>query len=101
MDVSFDSAALAALCSSERQMADAWGDATGRLVGRWLLDLRAVSVDALARLPAAAIETDDSGQTTITFGDVIVCGRITDAHGAADADQLLIQSIDIEKSQSR
>ena len=101
MDVSFDSARLAALCGSGTQMAAAWGITTGRLVGRRLLDLRAVSADALGRLPATTVETDGSGQTTITFADVTICGRIDVGQSAVDADQLVITSIEIEKSQSR
>ena len=101
MDVSFDSAKLAGLCGSSTQMAAVWGTTTGRLVGRRLLDLQAVSADALERLPATAVETDGSGQTTITFADVTIYGRIDVGLGADDADQLVITSIEIEKSQSR
>jgi hypothetical protein len=102
MNVSFDSAGLSALCGSERRMADRWGPAMGRTVGRRLLDLQAATASTIGLIPTAAVVTDSRGETTITFGEVLVVrGIITVAGGAAtDSDHLLISSVDIEEGAS-
>ena len=41
MDVTFDSARLAALCNSDARIAARWGPDTAKTVGRRLLDLAA------------------------------------------------------------
>jgi hypothetical protein len=101
MDVCFSSARLAAVCSSELLMANAWGVETGRLIRRRLLDLCAISVEALERLPDVAVHSAENGQTTITFGEVVVSGLISAGDRGADPHQLLIQSIEIETNQRR
>ena len=68
MDVTFGDAALAALCNSERRLAQKWGAATGRAVGRRLLELSATDFEAIPRLPHTRIRTEDSGETVINFG---------------------------------
>src|SRR5947209_8432786 len=72
MNVSFSSAALAALCNSERRLTQRWGQETGRTIARRLLDLAAVDATALDRLPGAKIDTDGTGETTIMFGQAII-----------------------------
>ena len=55
MDVTFSSAALAALCNSEQRLAQRWGPEVGRTVGRRLLDLAAADADGADRLPGAQV----------------------------------------------
>ncbi len=106
MDVSFASKGLAALCSSEQRMAERWGPTMGRTVGRRLLDLAAVTAATISRIPTAVVATDGKGDTTITFQDVIVMhGFIssggTTGRGAADPDQFVIQSIEMQEGPAR
>jgi hypothetical protein len=105
MDVGFDSAGLAALCSSERRLADRWGPVMGRAVGRRLLDLSAATPAMLERIPSAAVSTDGNGETTITFDDVIVMRgalrSITGPGRSADPDQYVISSIEIKEVSAR
>jgi hypothetical protein len=99
MDVSFQSAALAALCNSERRLADRWGVHTGRTVGRRLLDLGAADVSNLARLPRAEVSRNGRGETVIDYGDdVIVRGII---NGGKGADRIVITSLEVQGSVQR
>jgi hypothetical protein len=105
MDVSFGSAALAALCNCERRLAQRWGEEAGRMVARRLLDLAAADATVLDRLPGATISTDGTGETTITFGQVIVIrGVISNLENAVrvgrmDAHRMLITSLSVQESE--
>jgi hypothetical protein len=105
MDVGFGSAGLAALCSSERRLADRWGPVMGRTVGRRLLDLSAATPATLERIPSATVSTDGNGETTMTFDDVIVMrGALRSIAGparTADPDQYVISSIEIKEVSAR
>ena len=100
MNVSFSTAALAALCSSEHRLARRWGPEVGRTVGRRLLDLSAAGADALDRLPGARVSTNGSGETIIAFGDYIVVRGVISRSTTgrcmqgADADDIVITSLD-------
>ena len=98
MNVTFDSAPLAALCNSEQRLAERWGQECGRTVGRRLLDLAAVDAADLDRLPDADVSTDGDGTTKITFGgEIVVNGVITGADGrartAGDKDCIVISAV--------
>jgi hypothetical protein len=101
MDVTFRSAALAALCNSERRLAQRWGPEVGRTVARRLLDLAAADAATLDRLPGTRASTDGTGETTLTFGDeIVVRGVISNSkdganEARADADRLVIISLDV------
>lgn len=101
MDVTFSSSALAALCNSERHLAQRWGPEVGRTVARRLLDLSAAEAATLGRLPGARVSTNGTGETSVAFGDdIVVRGVISHsedgAGGArADADCMLITSLDV------
>lgn len=103
MELSFDSAGLAALCSSALRMAEQWGSTKGRVVGRRLFDLRAVTAAAMGRIPTAVIAMDGKGETTITFADGIVIRGVVSvgAGAAAHSDEFLISSVDVQKGGSR
>jgi hypothetical protein len=84
MDVSFRTPALAALCNSERRLAERWGVDDGRTVATRLLDLAAVDADHVGRLPQAQLTTNGAGETTIWFGErIVIEGVITQARPAA------------------
>ena len=105
MDLSFDSAGLAALCSSELRMAERWGPIMGRTVGRRLLDLGAVTAATMTRIPTAAVAMDGKGKTTITFEDVIVVRGVISSSSAtgratADPDQFVISSVEIQEGRA-
>jgi hypothetical protein len=98
MNVVFGSASLAALCNSEKLLADRWGPGNGRTVGRRLLDLTAIDAAHLRRLPDTEVTTDGDGTTTITFADqIVVNGVITRANGrgraAGDEDRMTITGV--------
>jgi hypothetical protein len=106
MDLSFGSEGLAALYSSERRMAEQWGPTMGRTVGRRLLDLGAVTAATISRIPTAVVATDGKGETTITFEDVIVMRGVISSgsatgRGAADPDQFVIESIEMQEGAAR
>ena len=107
MDVTFSSASLAALCNSERRLARRWGPEVGRTVARRLLDLVAVDAATLDRLPDASVSINGDGEATITFADEIVVrgviGNSRDGARAAraDADHMLITSLDVHRSDQR
>jgi len=107
MDVTFRTAALAALCSSGKSLAQRWGPEVGRTVARRLLDLAAVDAATLDRLPGARVSMNRAGETTVAFGDEIVVRGIIDqpADGSRaarrDADQMLIISLAVHRSYQR
>ena len=107
MELSFGSAALAALCNSERRMADRWGSEMSRTVGRRLLDLAASTATTVGRIPAASVATDNEGATTITFADAIVVRGVIHSSGvradkaASEADRFVISSVDVQERDSR
>jgi hypothetical protein len=103
MDVTFGDAALAALCNSERRLAQKWGAATGRAVGRRLLELAATDFEAIPRLPRTRVRTEDSGETVINFGggDITVRGSVLDGSPGDDPPGrplLVIASVDARRS---
>lgn len=102
MDVTFGDAALAALCNSERRLAQKWGAATGRAVGRRLLELSATDFEAIPRLPRTRIRTEDSGETVIDFGgDITVRGSVLDGSPGdvpPGRPLLVIASLDARRS---
>jgi hypothetical protein len=101
MNLTFRSAALAALCNSERRLAQRWGPEVGRTVARRLLDLAAADTATLGRLPGARVSINGNGETTVTFGEVIVVrGVISDAMDGSratqpDADHMVITGLDV------
>jgi hypothetical protein len=107
MDVTFGSAALAALCNSEEHLTQRWGRDIGRIVGRRLLDLVAATAATLDRLPEAKVTVTGTGETTITFADVIVVRGIINAPNAgtrgtlADADHMMITGLDVQRDGGR
>ncbi|MCU1463243.1 MAG: hypothetical protein JWO37_3318 [Acidimicrobiales bacterium] len=101
MNVTFDSAPLAALCNSEQRLIERWGREHGRTVGRRLLDLAAIDAAHLDRLPDADVSTDGDGTTRITFGgQIVVDGVITEAKGrgrvAGDEDHMVITGVAVQ-----
>lgn len=107
MDVAFSSASLAALCKTERRLARRWGPQVGRMVARRLLDLVAADAATLDRLPDARVSINGSGEATITFADeIVVRGVISNSQDGiraaqADADHMLITSLDVHRSDQR
>jgi hypothetical protein len=107
MDVSFDTADLAALCNSERRMAERWGTDMGMLIGRRLLDVAASTAATLDRIPTAHVANDGAGKTIVTFADTIVVrGRIEPSEysadqAAADAERFVIASVEVEGRKAR
>jgi len=100
MDVTFGSAALAALCNSERRLADRWGADTGRTVGRRLYELRSAEVRNLNWLPRASVIVDGDGETVIDFdGEVTVRGRIST--NGKRGDRIVITSLEVQGSEHR
>jgi hypothetical protein len=94
MDVRFRSAALAALCNSERRLADRWGAEAGRTVARRLVELCAAEADTLHRLPGASVHLNGTDETVIDFGTVTLRGQIrTDG---ASGDRIVISSVDVQ-----
>ena len=94
MDVTFRSAELAALCNSERHLADRWGVDAGRTVGRRLLELCAADVRSLHRLPRAEVSRNGQGETIIDFGEVVVQGVISG--DGADTERIVITSLVVQ-----
>jgi hypothetical protein len=104
VDVTFGSAALAALCNSEERLAQRWGLDIGKTVGRRLFDLAASTPSALDRIPEAKISVNGLGETTITFSErIVIRGIINPAHARthtlrSDADCIVITSLDVQGS---
>ncbi|PZS37529.1 MAG: hypothetical protein DLM62_18695 [Pseudonocardiales bacterium] len=107
MDLTFSSAALAAVCNSERRLTQRWGLEVGRAVARRLLDLAATDAAALDRLPGARVSINGTGETAVTFGEAIVIRGVisisTDGTCAprSDADHMVITSLDVHGSDQR
>lgn len=107
MDLTFRTAALAALCNSERGLARRWGPERGRTVARRLLDLAAADAATLDRLPGAQVSTDGAGETVVAFGDeIVVRGVIRSSDDGtratrADADHMMITGLDVRGSSRR
>lgn len=81
MDVSFGSAPIAALCNSQRRLAERWGHERAQTVQRRLLELAAVDAADIGRLPRANISAAH-GEAVIDFGgEVVVRGVITAGDG--------------------
>ncbi len=99
MDVRFSSAALAALCNSERRLADRWGDEAGRMVGRRLVELCAADAETVLRLPGASVHHNGTGETVIDFGTVTIRGQIST--DGTRGDQIVISSVDVQGSAHR
>ena len=99
MDVRFSSAALAALCSSERRLADRWGDEAGRTVGRRLVELCAADAETVLRLPGASVHRKGNGETVVDFGTVTIQGQIST--DGASGDRIVISSVDVHGSAHR
>lgn len=96
MDVTFRSAALAALCNSQRRLADRWGDEAGRMVGRRLVELCAAEAVNVHRLPGASLHHNETAETVIDFGTVTIRGQISS--DGASGDRIVISSIDVQGS---
>lgn len=107
MDVTFSSAALAALCNSEERLTQRWGRDIGRVVGRRLLDLVAATAASLDRLPEAMVSVNGAGETTITFADAIVVRGVINPSNAgtrgtrAEADHMMITGLDVQQDAGR
>ena len=105
MNLTFRSAALAALCNSEQRLIERWGAEAGRAVGRRLLDLAAIDADHLEGLPDVNVSTDGTRETTISFGSIVVEGEITRgtraAEAAADADGIVITRVGVQPGEPR
>lgn len=99
MDVRFSSATLAALCNSERRLADRWGAEAGHTVGRRLVELCAADADTVHRLPGASVEHNRTGETVIDFGTVTIRGQIS--ADEASGDRIVISSVDVQGSAHR
>lgn len=99
MDVYFQRAALAALCNSQRRLADCWGADAGRTVGRRLLEVGAADSESLKRLPGAEVIRNPRGGTTIDFGDVVIKGVISG--DSRDGERIVISSVEAEGSVQR
>jgi hypothetical protein len=104
MDVSFGSAALAALCNSEELLAQRCGPDLGKIVGPRLFDLAASSASTLDRIPDAKISVNGTGETTIIFSERLVIRGVINPSQArtsgsrVDADYMVITSLDVEGS---
>lgn len=102
MNVVFGSATLAALCNSERRLADRWGPEVGRTVGRHLLDLAAADAADIDRLPGAHAETNGAGGIVIVIDDDIVLHAVIRRSGeGAIAERLVVTSLDVNGSAQR
>lgn len=94
MDVTFSTAALAALCNSERRLAKRWGPDAGSMVGRRLYELGSADPENLDRLPRATVSFDAHGETTIDFdGEVVVRGHLRS--DGARAHCIVITSLEV------
>ena len=94
MDVRFSSAALAALCNSERRLADRWGNEAGHTVGRRLVELSAADADTVLRLPGASVHHNGTAETVIDFDTVTIRGRIST--DGTSGDRIVISSVDVQ-----
>lgn len=82
MDISFPEADLAALCNSERMLADRWSPDCGRNIGRRLLELGAAADLAVVKtLPGAIVEqrVDDTVAICFQPGSIEVIGVLLDS----------------------
>ena len=104
LTMSFNDAALAALCNSERRLIQRWGARTGRTVGRHLLELAAVDATTVDRLPGASVSLDGNGNLTVTFHDsLVICGVVTKSYARPsrtqrNGDHILITSLSVHGS---
>jgi hypothetical protein len=98
MDVTFGSAELARLCNSEQLLARRFGAKIGRTIARRLWDLAAVDAATVGRLPETVVESEGSGETSLTFGgSVLVRGVVTlggQSRAGADGDGMLITGVE-------
>lgn len=95
MDISFSGAALAALCSSERRLADRWGADAGRTVGRRLLELAAADAGTVGLLPRAAVSVDGDGETVIDFGGEVLIRGLVSSNGQR-GERIVITSVHVQ-----
>ncbi len=100
MDATFGSAALAALCNSERRLADRWGADTGRTVGRRLYELGSADPRNLNRLPRASVSVDGHGETIIDFDSEVIFRGHLSADGMR-GDCIVITSLEVQGSTQR
>lgn len=105
MNLSFSSATLAVLCNSEERLVQRWGQDTGKIVGRRLLDLAAATVATLDRIPGALVKVDGT-ETTITFADKIAVRGVigpsqAQSQGLGTDEDMVITSIVIQGSVGR
>lgn len=105
--MTFDSAALAALCNSEERLSQRWGPDIGKTVGRRLFDLAASTTTNLDRISEVKISVNGTGETTIIFsGRIIIRGVINPwqarTHASrVDEDCMVITSLDVQGSNRR
>lgn len=101
MNVTFRSAALAALCNSEQRLVERWGVQAGRAVGRRLLDVAAIDADHLEGLPDVNVSRDGTRETTISFGAIVIEGEITrgtsPTEAPADPDGIVITRVAVQR----
>ena len=100
MDVTFHSAALAALCNSQRRLAERWGVDAGRAVGRRLLEIAAADSASLARLPRAKVSHNGLGETSIVFGHDLIVRGVISSNGHS-GERILISSLEVKGSVQR
>jgi phage protein D len=107
MDVTFGSAALANLCSSEARLAQRWDPDVAKIVGRRLFDLAASSAASLERIPGARVTDNGADEITITFAERIVLHGVLNRETAtergplADVDHIVITSLEMQKGGRR
>jgi hypothetical protein len=104
MDLSFDNAALATLCNSERRLIQRWGAETGRTVARRLLELAAADAATVDRLPGTSVTIDGGGDITIIFADSIVVRGVLTKSGYGpkrtqqSGEHIVITSLSVQGS---
>jgi hypothetical protein len=107
MDVTFGSAALASLCSSQGRLAQRWDPDLAKIVGRRLFDLTAATAASLERIPGARVTDSGAGEITITFAETIIIHGLLNPEEArvggpqADVDHLVITSLEVQKGGRR
>ncbi|MGD0985264.1 MAG: hypothetical protein ABSA65_15850 [Acidimicrobiales bacterium] len=107
MDVTFGNKALAALCNSEERLVQRWGPDIGETVARRLFDLAASTAASIDRIPEAEVVVNGTGETTITLSErIVIRGVINSAQARtrrsrADADYMVITSVDVPGSERR
>lgn len=100
MYITFGNASLAALCNSQRRLAERWGPDLARAVGRRLFELSAAGEEHLPRLPRAAVTQNRGDETIVDFdGEVVVRGIVgTDG---AHSEYMVITGVEVQGARKR